>query len=60
MYPDEIMPDLIDLMGDYQTSRYPDISEVIPCEYYTEAIAKDRVRKAKTIFATMYPEGSNP
>ena len=30
--PDNIMPDLIDLMGDYQTSRYPDMSEVIPCD----------------------------
>jgi len=45
--PDDIMPDLIDLMGDYQTSRYPDMSELIPCEYYTEAIAKDRVRKTQ-------------
>ena len=53
------MLDLIDLMGDYQTSRYPDMSEVIPCEYYTEAIAKDRVRKAQKIFAVMYPEGNN-
>lgn len=57
--PDEIIPDLIDLMGDYQTSRYPDMSEVIPCEYYTEAIARDRVRKAQTIFAVMYPEWNN-
>ena len=58
--PDEIIPDLIDLMGDYQTSRYPDMSEVIPCEYYTEAIARDRIRKAQKIFAVLYPEGSNP
>ena len=56
--PDDIMLDLIDLMGDYQTSRYPDMSEVIPCEYYTEAIAKDRLRKAQKIFAEIYPEGN--
>lgn len=54
--PDDIMPDLIDLMGDYQTSRYPDMSELIPCEYYTEAIAKDRVRKTQKVFAVIYPE----
>jgi HEPN domain-containing protein len=56
--PDDVIPDLINLMGDYQTSRYPDMSEVIPCEYYTEAIARDRVRKAKKIFSEIYPEGS--
>jgi HEPN domain-containing protein len=50
------MPDLIDLMGDYQTSRYPDMSEIIPCEYYTEKIARDRVRKAKKVFSVLYPE----
>ncbi len=32
LYPDDIMPDRIDLMGDYQTARYPDMSEVISCE----------------------------
>lgn len=55
--PDEIISDMIDLMGDYQTSRYPDLNEIIPCEYYTETIAKDRVRKAHTIFSALYPEG---
>ncbi|WP_300034675.1 hypothetical protein [Methanospirillum sp.] len=34
------MPDIIDLMGDYQTSWYPDMSEVIPCEYYTELLQR--------------------
>ncbi len=48
--PDEVISDLIDLMGDYQTSRYPDISEIIPCEYYTEEIATDRVRISQKIF----------
>lgn len=41
--PDETISDLLDLMGDYQTSRYPDMNEMIPCEYYTEGIARDRV-----------------
>ncbi len=51
---DDIMPDLIDLMGEYQTSRYPDMNEVIPCEYDNEAIARDRVRKAQKVFAMIY------
>ena len=55
--PEDLIPDLIDLMGDYQTSRYPDMSELIPCEYYTRTIAHDRVRKAKKIFEVLYPEG---
>jgi HEPN domain-containing protein len=56
--PEDVLYDLIDLMGDYQTSRYPDMSEIIPCEYYTESIACDRVRKAKKVFAVLYHEGN--
>ena len=55
--PDDIMPDLIDLLGDYQTSRYPDMSDIIPCEYYTKDIAVEQVRKAKKIFSVFYFEG---
>jgi HEPN domain-containing protein len=54
--PDDTISDLIDLMGDYQTSRYPDMTELIPCEYYTHAIGHNRVRKAKKVFSVLYPE----
>jgi len=54
--PDDIIFELIDLMGDYQTSRYPDMSELIPCDYYTESIAQNRVRKAKKVFSVLYSE----
>ncbi|MBN1165911.1 MAG: HEPN domain-containing protein [Methanospirillaceae archaeon] len=55
--PDDIMIDLIDLMGDYLSSRYPDMSEVIPCEYYTKTIAKDSVRKAQKVFTAYTQRG---
>lgn len=56
--PDDIIADLIDLMGDYQTSRYPDMNETIPCEYYTRTIAEDRILKAKRVFSVLYQEGN--
>lgn len=49
-FPDEILGYLMDLSGDYQFSRYPDISDDIPYEQYTEAIARQRVETAREVF----------
>lgn len=49
-FPDQILGYLMDLSGDYQFSRYPDISDDIPYEQYTEAIARQRVETARGVF----------
>lgn len=49
--PDDIFECVIDLSGDYQFSRYPDISDSIPFEQYDETLALERVNSAKKIFA---------
>ena len=44
---------VIDLTGDYTIARYPDVTEQVPYEIYTENIAKSKVEKAKYIFAQL-------
>jgi HEPN domain-containing protein len=41
------------LTGDYIIARYPDVTEQVPYEIYTENIAKSKVEKAKLIFAQL-------
>lgn len=47
---EEIVNDLSELAVDYTFARYPDVSEQIPYEEYTEEIAREKVNLAKKIF----------
>ena len=49
----QILDKVIDLTGDYTIARYPDVTEQVPYEIYTENIAKSKVEKAKYIFAQL-------
>lgn len=49
----DILDKVIDLTGDYIIARYPDVTEQVPYEIYTENIAKSKVEKAKHIFAEL-------
>jgi len=49
----QILDKVIDLTGDYTIARYPDVTEQVPYEIYTENIAKRKVEKAKYIFAQL-------
>jgi len=51
--PEEIVDDLSDLTIDYTFARYPDVSEHIPYEEYTEEIAQEKVGLAKKIFDSL-------
>ena len=46
---EEIVNDLSELAVDYTFARYPDVSEQIPYEEYTEEIAREKVNLAKKI-----------
>ncbi|MCI0471846.1 MAG: HEPN domain-containing protein, partial [Candidatus Aminicenantes bacterium] len=45
-----IMDEVLDLVGDYTFSRYPDVSEHTPYEEYNEVIAREKVERAKKVF----------
>lgn len=49
----QILDLLIDLTIDYIFSRYPDVSEKVPYEMYTENIAMSKLEKAKSIFTQL-------
>jgi len=48
--PPGIVDDILDLTGDYTFSRYPDVSDHTPYEEYDETVAREKVKKAKTVF----------
>ena len=47
--PEQLQDEIIDLTVDYTFSRYPDVSEKVPYEEYTEEIAKKKVEIAKEV-----------
>jgi len=38
------------LSADYMLARYPDVSDAVPYEQYSEAVAREKVRAAKRVF----------
>ena len=49
--PEDIIDAAIDLSADYMFTRYPDITDTIPFETYTEDISREKIEKASAIFA---------
>lgn len=47
---EDILEHTYDLTPDYTFARYPDVSDKIPYEEYTEEIAREKVKIAKMIF----------
>jgi len=47
--PKELQDKIIDLTVDYTFSRYPDVSEKVPYEEYTEELARKKVAIAKEV-----------
>ncbi len=47
--PDELIKEIYELTPDYTFSRYPDVSETVPYEQYSEEIAKEKLKIAKNI-----------
>jgi HEPN domain-containing protein len=47
----EVLNDVLELTVDYTFARYPDVADVVPYEEYTEALAKEKMGRAKNIFA---------
>ena len=41
------------LTADYMLSRYPDVSDLVPYEQYDEALANEKVRAARSVFALL-------
>ncbi|MFA5295926.1 MAG: HEPN domain-containing protein [Methanoregulaceae archaeon] len=48
--PDTVLDILYDLSVDYQFSRYPDMSDIVPYLHYTETIALRKVENARYTF----------
>jgi HEPN domain-containing protein len=51
--PEEIINELSELTIDYTFARYPDVSERIPYEEYTEETAQEKVNLGKEIFNSL-------
>ena len=47
--PDELIKEIYELTPDYTFSRYPDVSETVPYEQYSEEIAREKVKIAKKV-----------
>jgi HEPN domain-containing protein len=47
------MNDVLELVGDYMFSRYPDVSASVPFELYDEETATSKVKTAKKIFDSL-------
>jgi HEPN domain-containing protein len=47
--PDELIHEIYELTSDYILSRYPDVSETVPYEQYSEEIAKEKLGIAKKV-----------
>ena len=41
------------LTADYMLSRYPDVSDLVPYEQYDLALANEKVRAARSVFALL-------
>jgi len=51
--PSEARVHIEGLTADYMLSRYPDVSDSVPYEQYDEALAREKVRAAQSIFALL-------
>ncbi|MFQ6107210.1 MAG: HEPN domain-containing protein [Thermoplasmata archaeon] len=47
---EEVMSQVHALTADYTLTRYPDVSEKVPCEQYDRETAKEKVESAKKVF----------
>jgi HEPN domain-containing protein len=47
--PNELIDEIYELTLDYTLSRYPDVSETIPYEQYSEEIAKGKLEIARKV-----------
>jgi HEPN domain-containing protein len=56
---EEILNHVYELTADYTLSRYPDVSDAVPYEHYTKAIAEEKVHAAKEIFRQLIDRYSN-
>jgi HEPN domain-containing protein len=51
--PPEVQVHVDGLTADYMLSRYPDVSDQVPYEQYDEALANEKVRAARSVFALL-------
>jgi HEPN domain-containing protein len=51
--PPEVQVHIDGLTADYMLSRYPDVSDLVPYEQYDEALANEKVRAARSVFALL-------
>ncbi|MCX6842216.1 MAG: HEPN domain-containing protein [candidate division WOR-3 bacterium] len=51
--PPEVQVHIDGLTADYMLSRYPDVSDQVPYEQYDEALANEKVRAARSVFALL-------
>jgi len=51
--PPEVHVHIDGLTADYMLSRYPDVSDLVPYEQYDEALANEKVRAARSVFAQL-------
>jgi len=54
--PEDLIEIINDLTVDYTFSRYPDVSNSVPYEEYSEKIADEKVKKAEMIFQKLKGE----
>ncbi len=46
----ELRTDILDFSADYMFARYPDVSDQIPFEEYTQDVATEKVDRCKRVF----------
>ena len=54
--PDTVFTIIYELIPDYTFSRYPDVSDLVPYEQYTESVASAKVAAAKRVFDLVQKE----
>ncbi len=48
--PEEVRLHIEGLTADYMLSRYPDVGDKVPYEYYNKVIAEEKVQAARKVF----------
>lgn len=58
--PAELHERVLDLTPDYTLSRYPDVTDRVPYEYYNEGIAAEKVDTARKVYEYLRSRWGEP